>query len=695
MDDEASPQGSHNPLLTAALAYAKRGWPVLPLQPNDKPPLGRLVHHAFYDASTDPMTIVRWWTAEPSANVGIRTGLSSGLVILDVDPRAGGDTELFALEQQHGKLPETVEVLTGGGGRHLYFLHPGGIIKNITLKPGLEIKADGGYVVASPSGHPSGRSYVWECTSHPDEVPLAHLPEWLLEQAITGRMKTVRAGSVSSRIPEGQRNNTLASLAGTMRRRGMGPDSIVAALLSENEQRCDPPLPEEKVRKIATSIARYDPSTDEVAVTTDVPSSDPWPPSLATEGYYGLLGEIVRAIEPHSEADPVAILVQSLVAFGNVINRRPHFKAGSDHHALNLYLVLVGDTAKGRKGTSLGYVRALFQPVAPDWEQERVLSGLSSGEGLIWAVRDANEKQEPIRKNGRIEGYQSVINDHGIKDKRVLDIESEFASILRVLNREGNTLSAIMRQAWDSGHLRVLTKNSATKATGAHISIIGHITRDELRRYMDRTEIGNGFANRFLWVCGRRSKVLPEGGLPSEQDLAPLRVRLGNAIRFSMTADELHFDEQTRLLWHQVYADLTKGRPGLLGAVTSRAEAQVRRIACLYALLDCSAIIRNEHLRAALAVWDYCFESARYIFGDALGDPLADQLLGFLRAHPGGLTRTDIRDQFGRNRKANDIDRALRLLLDTGLARRAREETNGRTAERWIATQARCTTETT
>ena len=122
-------------------------------------------------------------------------------------------------------------------------------------------------------------------------------------------------------------------------------------------------------------------------------------------------------------------------------------------------------------------------------------------------MRDPIEEQQPIREKGRVVAYQTVITDPGVEDKRLLVIESEFGSTLRVLEREGNTLSAQMRQAWDSGTLRVLTKTKAARATDAHVSILGHITREELLKYMNQTEQANGFANRILWTSARRSKL--------------------------------------------------------------------------------------------------------------------------------------------------------------------------------------------
>jgi hypothetical protein len=414
------------------------------------------------------------------------------------------------------------------------------------------------------------------------------------------------------------------------------------------------------------------------------PITPTWP-ILNPNALYGLPGDLVRQIEPHTEADPVALLVQTLIAAGRVIGPGPHFRVENDVHRVNLFTVLVGATSKGRKGSSWGHVRQLFATVDPDWSEA---GGLSSGEGLIWAVRDRIEKTEPIREKKLITGYQTVIEDPGITDKRLLVLESEFASVLHVVGRDGNNLSAVIRQAWDNGNLRSLTKNSPAKATGAHISIIGHITLEELRRYLTKTEMGNGFANRFLWVCVRRSKTLPEGGNLRAVDLGPIVRKLTEAVEFARQVDQMNRDDPARALWREVYGALSEGRTSLLGAVTSRAEAQVMRLSCVYALLDNSSTIRRDHLEAALALWEYCAASARFVFGDSLGDPVAEQILQALPARPTGMTRTEISNLFQRNVDANRISTALRKLQELGLAWSRQEETGGRPVERWYSATA-------
>jgi len=422
-----------------------------------------------------------------------------------------------------------------------------------------------------------------------------------------------------------------------------------------------------------------------ISLNSQPRSETNWPAPPRNEAYYGLAGDIVRAIEPHSEADPVALLIQSLIMFGNIIGKTAYFIAEADRHYLNIFSALVGATSKGRKGTSFGQAKRLYESINPEWSKERIQSGLSSGEGLIWAVRDPIEKTEPIKDKGRVVGNQNVVVDAGVLDKRLLDVEAEFASTLRVIGRDGNILSALMRQAWETGTLRVLTKNSPAKATNAHISIIGHITKNELLRYLDKTEMANGFANRFIWLCVKRSKELPEGGQIQMVDFALIVRRLRGAIDFANQVSEMKRDENAKSLWHKEYSRLSKETPGLLGALTGRAEPQVMRLACIYALFDCSDVVRIEHLQAALALWDYSESSVAYIFGDNLGDPIADTILASLRSNPSGLSRTEISNLFKRHIDSTQISRALETLKEMGRVKMNPEITEGRSKEIWKA----------
>ncbi len=454
-----------------------------------------------------------------------------------------------------------------------------------------------------------------------------------------------------------------------------------------------PPDPSAPFRRVLEAdenlLARAERHEPAQAPTEERPANSntnrEWPKALADQAFHGIAGKIVRAIEPHTEADPAALLFQFLVGFGSLVGREPHTVADASRHGCNLFAAIVGVSSKGRKGTAWNHVRRVLEAIDPEWAGQRIQGGLSSGEGLIWGVHDPIERQEAVREGKQISGYQTIQVDAGVSDKRLLVLEPELASTLRVMARDGSTLSTTIRQAWDTGELRVLTKNSPAKATGAHISIIGHITRDELLRFLTSTDTANGFANRFLWICSKRSKLLPEGGDIQSVDFAPVAQRLAKLVSTARATGELRRDADAKEIWRKVYEALSEGKPGLLGSVTGRSEPQVLRLALVYALLDGANVISTPHMLAALAAWDYCEASARFIFGDSLGYPEADRILTALRGNPYGLTRTEIRDLFGRNQNDSMIQAALTALEERGLAGKVQEQTGGRPAERWLA----------
>ena len=270
-------------LLTAALNYALRDWPVFPVHGirNGRCTCGAAdcehagkhprSAHGFKDATTDADQIQQWWEKWPDSNVGIAT---VGLVVIDVDPRHSGNDSLTDLQEEHGRLPATVEAKTGGGGRHIYFRDPSGAIRNSagTLGRGLDVRAGGGYIIGSPSMHLSGRRYEWEASSNPAEVAMAACPAWLLDLLTKPKAGLPGAASAEGVIPDGQRNAILTSLAGSMRRRGMSRDSILAAMKIENAERCKPPLDDSELEAIAGSIASYSPTPD-AAMRTDLGNS--------------------------------------------------------------------------------------------------------------------------------------------------------------------------------------------------------------------------------------------------------------------------------------------------------------------------------------------------------------------------------------------------------------------------------------
>jgi hypothetical protein len=195
-------------LKRAALYYANYGWPVVPLHYMkdgrcscgrvrcDSPGKHPTTKHGPKDASRNEIQLDHWWNRWPDANIGIRTGVSTGIVVIDVDPRHGGDESLAELVREHGELPATVEALTGGGGRHLVFKHPGGTIRNRSnMRPGIDVRGDGGYIVAPPSNHASGGQYRWREGHGPHETTPAEMPAWLLALVTRGNLEDTDANA--------------------------------------------------------------------------------------------------------------------------------------------------------------------------------------------------------------------------------------------------------------------------------------------------------------------------------------------------------------------------------------------------------------------------------------------------------------------------------------------------------------------
>jgi hypothetical protein len=397
---------------------------------------------------------------------------------------------------------------------------------------------------------------------------------------------------------------------------------------------------------------------------------------LHDAAYYGLAGEVVRSIEPHSEADPVAILLQFLASFGNAVGTSPYYQVEGDKHRPKLFVVTSGATSKGRKGTALGRIRQLMAIADPDWERDNIQSGLSSGEGVIFHVRD------PISKLGKDSMIEQV--DAGATDKRLMLVTEEFAGALRVMERAGNTLSPVLRDAWGTSKLQTLTKNSPIKATDSHISIIGHVTDAELRAVLTKVEMANGFANRFLFARVKRSKLLPHGGQLDFATLQELGEQVAERLRQARTLGRVTMTDAAAEAWEKNYAFLSGDRPGLLGAILGRAEAQVIRIALIYALLDNSEQIDLPHLRAALAVWAFCEDSATQIWGEMIGDDVADTIFSALKtAGSIGLGRTEMSNLFSRHVPAARITTALEVLHRVGKAERVTDAGNGHGEQRW------------
>jgi hypothetical protein len=568
----------------------------------------------------------------------------------------------------------------------------------------VELLSTGSYVLAPPSAHDKAdERYEWHEFGKPAKVKAAEL---------LAAVRTLAAASLLGRYwTESMRHDAALPLAGGLLRAGWTEAEVgqfVRAVCAAGQDR----EVKDRLAVVRDTKAKLDARDQHVTgwpalakllgkngdtivsavrgwlgLTADgaaaalaeppVPEVPAWPEPPEQEAFFGLPGKIVAAIEPTSEADRTALLAQTLVMFGSVIGRTGHAVVEADRHYCNEYLVLVGRTSKARKGVSYGRVFDLFKGFDPAWTEDCIQSGVATGEGIVWRVRDATYKT--------VDGVEEVV-DPGVTDKRLLIYEPEFASVLKQTERPGNIVSPVLREAWDRGTLGRLTKSCPTKATGAHISLIAHTTAAELSRLLTETEAANGFANRHIFLCAERSKVLPEGGRVDGEAAAGLVAELWAAVEFAKTVGEVTRDAAARELWAGVYGPLSEGQPGLSGAMLARGEAHVLRWSVIYALMDKSKVVCKAHLMAALALWDYAERSVRHVFGDSTGDPIADDTLRLLRQSPDGLTRTDIRNYFGKHVYGEALAKSLGVLLAAKLVRREEKQTGGRPAERWFAT---------
>ncbi len=383
----------------------------------------------------------------------------------------------------------------------------------------------------------------------------------------------------------------------------------------------------------------------------------------------GLAGEYVRLRASQTEADPAAILAIFLAFFGNAIGRSAHYRVGQERHYANLFVLVVGDSA-ARKGTALTEARRPYElaceALDDPWYRERVCSGLNSGEGLLWKVRDPRGA------------------DPGEGDKRLLAVEEEFARVLGNARRDGNSLSPMLREAFDRDTLQNMVKASGggdEKATGVHLSIVAQVTPVDLNRYLTPEHAGNGFANRFLWVFARRHGELPYPEPPAWDSLKDFADRLSEAIEYGKTAETLDHGAATRELWKAVYPRLSSVGDSMVGCITKRGPVQVHRLALIYALLDQDTTIQQHHLEAALALWRYSTATAERVFGDRLGSPDLDLLLEVLRdAYPNPVSKTEFRHhEQGPWRRSGE--HFFRIAICSGFARLQRAETGGRPVE--------------
>lgn len=408
---------------------------------------------------------------------------------------------------------------------------------------------------------------------------------------------------------------------------------------------------------------------------------DLWPAPLGQAARVGFLGEFLAAVEDQTEADPAAIAADLVVRVGNAVHSGPHFTVSGDRHGCNEFFAIVGPTAFGRKGSSAAFPRRVMEIADPTWSTTCIKSGLSSGEGLIEAIRDP-------KRIGTDKKTGEPVFDEGVADKRAFIFESELARTLRAGARRDSTLFPVLRQAWEGGRLASLTRQPYS-ASSSHISLLSHVSRDEFRSLLNDLDIAGGTVNRFLFIASKRQRALPYGGRVPTPVLEAFGKRLGaNIDKARRFASEMLFTGPAHEQWPDVYYKLAEDEQGagLMGQLLGRAVAHTRRLAMVLAIIDGCTAVDVRHVDAAVEFWHYSKATIRYLFGTATGNRIADRILAELLGTPDGVARTEIHRLFNKHVTAQDINTALQLLHRLGLARPEKVQTGGKPREVWHAT---------
>lgn len=371
-------------------------------------------------------------------------------------------------------------------------------------------------------------------------------------------------------------------------------------------------------------------------------------PTLDRAALHGPLGHIANALADHSEASLPAILATVVTRSATDLADRAWLPVNAAGRlSARTFTVLVGNSGSARKGSAERDVRALWSIVRPD---DDPITGLSSGEGLIASL--ANRTTDPAHGAG------------------ILVVAEELARVLTVMGRDSNTLSAVLRELFDSGSASVLTRAEPLKVTGAHLGILAHITREELATKLRSVDAANGFANRFLWFLVARGQVLPTGGSADAATLHELATDWQRALDAAhRISGPVTRSPDALDAWRTFYVEHANRRDpgGMHSALTSRAEAHAAKLSLIYALMDGCSRIEVEHHRAGLALWDYADQSLRQLFPpNATGDPIANRILELARLNGGRLPWSGIYEQ-GHKLKAPDVDAAVETLVSRGL----------------------------
>lgn len=680
-----------------AKALADRGFSVIPIERGTKK---AAVPWAEYQQKRTGGAQLQLWFGSGKYTPAVVTGAISGVVVVDCDSAE-------ALAYARERLPQPwMRVLTGVKedgfrGEHWYYQHPGVPVRNTARiktdrgQLALDLRGDGGYVLAPGSEHPSGVRY--ELAEEGPPTPFD--PAWITPEKPKPARQPARESK--SRAPSGSLSRAAAWLqkrdpaiegnGGNQHTFATACDLVIGfglpveqalELLRDWNAICSPPWEESELREIVEHARQYGrgepgyllnaertpvgpaPTVSDQHLAISAAPEDPFgaqqdfPGDIAPEAFHGLLGEIAREAGEFTEADTRGILVEMLARFGHMVGHGPHYMHGYVRHPAALWPILVGATGDG-KGSGTASCDYYCNLAFPDPEEPcrcKASEAFGSGEALVQLLaNEAGESREVARDR-----------------QRIFCRSSEFSGFLVVCSRTGSILSQKVREAWDHIPLSTRKTGAHSLATNYHVTIYGHLTPSDLAVHGKASEMRNGFLNRFLPICVRRQKLLPVPPKPYYQRSLEISHRLREAVLWARDLEDwgLDWTREARLRWDEVYEEfrLDTQEPGLVTDMCARNFAQIVRMAMIYALADRSRTIDTPHLEAARAVWVYAQDSIRYLFSSLLEENTQNRILGALRTKwPEPMTKSEIFDLFSRNQGIATLNPDLHELARRGL----------------------------
>jgi hypothetical protein len=757
----------------AALEYLALGWSVLAVCPPDhvgvgakhgrdcdspgKAPWGPWTE--YQDRLPTEEELRQKWHDNPRLNVGLALGPVSGLIRIDVDG-PGGEKRLQELSG--GDLPDTLEFTSGrdnGGYGRLYKIPPGVQVQTTHEKPGrekeeLRFQAKGAQTVLPPSRHVSGARYEWKPGHSPGERQAALAPPWLVK-ALQGPKPGAPGGKQTKpladgeMIPEGQRDDTLTSLAGTMRRRGFTEGAIFAALMAENKERCDPPLDEESVRKIARSVARYEPAGPAPQVTFGRAGDGPPAKRVRTlEPYQAFpvealpspLGEYVRQSAAALGCDPAYIALPVLSVVSSVIGNTRTIRLKRDwQEPCIVWSVIVGESGTLKSPAyrmAVAYLWKVYKRQLKE-HKEAVASYMAKLEEWKAKKREADKNdglspgdppEEPVLRrvacsDTTIEKLAEILEDN---PRGTLVARDELSAWLGSFSRykargAGSDLPNWL-EIFRAGTVVVDRKTGERRrlfVERAAASVTGTIQPGVLAKALSPEFLDSGLAARLLLAMPvappkRWSEV--EVAQHAEDAYHGTLDRL-LALDFAVEGKEkvphvLRLSTEAKLAWVEFYNSWAREQAaaeGELAAALSKLEAYAARFALIHHVVTCVHLEVDDRrevgirsIRAGIALCFWFASEARRIyatFSETAEERASRKLLEHIRNQGGRITARQLqRSNCRKYPNSEAAEAALNGLVEAGLGaweERATSPVGGRPVRRLVLNMTHDKTDTT